>query len=114
MGIICPSCGAENLLDAEFCSECGKPLSGISIVEKNGKVSSQANNSKSRFYKTRGSLAKALPVWFFLLFIDWVTGEKGINWAYWVIIPWLVFGPLASFMMELLVIQEDEESLAQH
>ncbi len=109
MGVICPSCGTENPADATFCSECGRSLDGISVDEKSEKVMGQETAPALRFRSTKKSLAKAIPIWVFLLFIDWATGEGGINWAYWVIVPWFVFGPLASFLTELLNAEEEEE-----
>ena len=113
MDATCPNCGTINPSDAAFCSECGKALSETSTNQKTGKDTSLETSQEPRFHSTKRSLAKAIPIWVFLFFIDWVTGEKGINWAYWVVVPWFVFGPLASFLMELLDIEE-EESLIDH
>ena len=42
---ICPQCGAENLENAKFCSNCGYKLENISVVDENSQITPEVQQT---------------------------------------------------------------------
>ena len=90
--LTCSSCGEDNLPNSEFCMNCGVTL-------KNAKSKINPNSEDNRedeFIKWKRSVPFTVSAAVFLLFIDLISGN-GIDWAYWAVIPILLFAVIAPY-----------------
>jgi uncharacterized membrane protein YvbJ len=95
--ILCSSCGVDNDPDAEFCINCGTAYGNKTGIEKpiKKKMTDKEKQEKS-YQEWKRSVPYTAAVCVFLLIIDYMTGS-GIQWAWWPVIPIILFAIIAPY-----------------
>ncbi len=94
--ITCTACGEENDPTSTFCLNCGASLSQGEEVKKVAKVDEEEEDIDTKILRQKQSLPFLVAVCVFLVFIDFID-DSAINWAYWPVIPIILFGMLAPY-----------------
>lgn len=101
--IVCPSCNTDNEVDAEFCTNCGTTLNGVDAASKTSESISSREQRLESYREWLRSVPFILAACIFLLAIDQLT-SPGITWAYWPVVPLILFAliaPYFSYKLEL-------------
>jgi hypothetical protein len=87
----------DNDSDAEFCINCGTAFSHNSINKTPAKKRMTDEEKQEKSYKEwKRSVPYTTAVCVFLLILDVMTGG-GIQWAWWPVIPIVLFAIIAPY-----------------